>query len=454
LSRSSKRRGRKPKREEPQVAGFVLSVIDGQAAGREYHFEAKCQIGRVDANDVIMVDPGISRHHARVGGRRGVYLLEDQGSSNGTRLNGELIEGPEPLRDGDYIGVGQATLQFSNLDMARSGDQTARMRLSEKQARRLDHAGGGGANPTEQLKQLWNTPRGKLIAVGGALALLLLFAGVLKQCLGSDAQRGGQQRELSGTPVGYDEYQAQGYWDWAFGYGDYNQSYRDQVVFRYVKPPQKLRVTLEYAAWGIDDPEEVVIKVNGKRVGNVPPTRKIHLKGSVQYKYDYGLRLEIEPDAFKDGENLVAFDNTKNDRSGTDTWEVAYVKLRETAIPAPNVEKAKECFFNGKNAFEQRKVDPSNMQKAIVAYECARDYLEELPKKPPEYQVARRQIQVINKELSKIFRKAVFDAQKMYRYGQYEKAQQRLQQTMLYFKANKRDPRYIQLRQVLESVSS
>lgn len=436
------------------MAGFVLSVIDGQAAGREYHFETQCQIGRVDANDVIMVDPGISRHHARVGGRRGVYLLEDQGSSNGTRLNGELIEGPEPLRDGDYIGVGQATLQFSNLDMARSGDQTARMRLSDKQARRLDHAGGGRANPAEQLKQLWNTPRGKLIAVGGALALLLLFAGVLKQCLGSDAQRGAQQQELSATPVGYDEYQAQGYWDWAFGYGGYNQNYRDQVVFRYVKPPQKLRVTLEYAAWGIDDPEEVVIKVNGKRVGNVPPTRKIHIKGSVQYKYDYGLRLEIDPDAFKDGENLVAFDNTKNDRNGTDTWEVAYVKLRETAIPAPNVEKAKECFFNGKNAFEQRKVDPSNMQKAIVAYECARDYLEELPKKPPEYQIARRQIQVINKELSKIFRKAVFDAQKMYRYGQYAKAQQRLQQTMLYFKANKRDPRYIQLRQVLESVSS
>ena len=32
-------------------------------------------------------------------GMRGVYLVEDLGSSNGTRLNGELIEGPEVLRD-------------------------------------------------------------------------------------------------------------------------------------------------------------------------------------------------------------------------------------------------------------------------------------------------------------------------------------------------------------------
>lgn len=449
-ARASRRKGKKDKEK---VSGFVLSVIDGQAAGREYHFGEECKIGRVDENDVIMVDPGISRSHVHVHGRRGVYLVEDLGSSNGTRLNGELIEGPEPLRDGDYIGVGQATLQFSNLDMARSGDVTARIRLSEKQAKRLDHPGGlAGANLKEQLKILWNTPRGKLIAVGGGLAFLLLFAGVIKQCGSKPKRRGPQDQEISDTPVGYDEYQAQGYHDWAFGYGSFNRNYRDKVVFRYVKPPQKLRITLEYSAWGIDDPEEVVVLVNGKRVGNIPATRKINLGGQVRYKYDYGLRLEIDPSVFKDGENLVTFDNTKNGKDGDDNWEISYVKLRETAIPAPNLEKAKECFFNGKTAYEQRKVDPANMQKAIVAYECARDYLEELPRKPPEYQVARRQIEQINKGLSKLFRNAIFDAQQAYKYQQYDKAKNLLRKTMLYFKANRRDPRYLQLRQALEGI--
>ncbi len=448
-ARTSRRKGKKAEK----VSGFVLTVVDGQSAGREYHFTDEAKVGRVEENDVIMVDPGISRSHVHVHGRRGVYLVEDLGSSNGTRLNGELIEGPEPLRDGDYIGVGQATLQFSNLDMARSGDQTARIRLSEKQARRLDHPGGlVGGNVKERLKTLWNTPRGKLIAVGGGLAFLLLFAGIVKQCGGSHKKRTAADEEYSATPINYDEYQAQGYWDWAFGLGPFNRNYRDKVTFRYVKPPQKLRITLEYSAWGIDDPEEVVILVNGKRVGNVPATRKINIGGKVHYSYNYGLRLEIPPSAFKDGENLVTFDNTKNGPDGDDGWEITYVKLRETAIPAPNLEKAKECYYNGKTAYEQRRVDPTNLQKAIVAYECARDYLEELPRKPPEYAVSRRQIELINKELSRLFRNTVLEAEKANKYQQYDKARALLSKAMLYFKANKRDPRYIQLRHALEAI--
>lgn len=449
-----KRRKRRGGRGQAAVSGFVLTVVDGQSAGREYHFEQEATAGRVDSNDVILVDPGVSREHVRVHGRRGVYLVEDQGSSNGTRLNGELIEGPEVLRDGDYVGVGHATLQFSNLEMSGAGDVTVRMRLSEKQARRLDHPAASRVSSKEQLKALVATPRGKGIAIGGGLALLLMVAGLAKQCSGGKHKDGAGVPEYSATPVDYDEYQARGYLDWAFGYGPFNRNYRDKVVFRYVKPPQKLRVTLQYAAWGIDDPEEVVILVNGKRVGTVPPTRKIHLGKSVRYKYEYGLRLEIDPKLLKDGKNLITFDNTRNGRHGTDMWEVSYVKLRETAIPSPNLAKAKECYYHARTAYEQRNVDPANLQKAISAYECVRDYLEELPSRPPMYEEARKEASRINRELSKLFRSAVFDAQQHYRYQEVAKARSRLQETMLYFSANKRDPRYLQLKQALERLGS
>jgi pSer/pThr/pTyr-binding forkhead associated (FHA) protein len=448
LKRSRGKSGRKGRKDKDKVDGFLLAVIDGQAQGREYHFESRCKIGRVDENDVILVDPGISRQHARLHGRRGVYLVEDMGSSNGTRLNGELIEGPEVLRDGDYVGVGQATVQFSNLDMTRSGEETARIRITDKQKARLDHAGVSGG-PKEQLAELWKTPRGKLMAVGGGMALLLLMAGLGKQCTGGKKKRQADTREMSAQAIDYDEYHAKGYWDWAFGYGNYNRNFRDKVTFRYVKPKQKLRVTLEYGAWGVDDSEEVVIFVNGKRVGTVPATRKISVQGAVSYKYDYGLRQGIDPAALKDGENLVTFDNTKNDKSGSEMWEIAYVKLRETAIPAPNQGKARECFFNAKNAYDQRKVDPANLQKSIANYECARDYLEELPRKPPTYAVATREIDRINRELSRIYKTAIFEAQRQWRYGQTDQARAQLQQTLLYFKANPRDPRFIKLREVL-----
>jgi pSer/pThr/pTyr-binding forkhead associated (FHA) protein len=448
LKRSRGKSGRKGRKDKDKVEGFLLTVIDGQAQGREYHFESRCKIGRVDDNDVILVDPGISRAHARLHGMRGVYLVEDLGSSNGTRLNGELIEGPEVLRDGDYVGIGQATVQFSNLDMTRSGDDTARIRLTDKQKARLDHTGVSGG-PKEQLAELWKTPRGKLMAVGGGMAVLLLVAGMGKQCMGGKKQRRAGAQEMSARPIDYDEYHAKGYWDWAFGYGNYNRNFRDKVTFRYVKPKQKLRVTLEYGAWGVDDSEEVVILVNGKRIGTVPATRRISVQGSVSYKYDYGLRQVIDPSALKDGENLVTFDNTKNNKNGSEMWEIAYVKLRETAIPAPNQGKARECFFNAKNAYDQRKVDPANLQKSIANYECARDYLEELPRKPPSYAVATREIERINKELSRIYKTAIFDAQRQWRYGQSDQARAQLKQTLLYFKANPRDPRYIKLREVL-----
>jgi pSer/pThr/pTyr-binding forkhead associated (FHA) protein len=449
LRKARGKSGRKERKDK--VEGFLLTVVDGQSQGREYHFESRCKIGRVEENDVIVVDPGVSRMHAQFHGKRGVYLVEDLGSANGTRLNGELIEGPEVLRDGDYVGIGQATVQFSNLDMTRSGDDTARIRLTDKQKARLDSAGATGS-PKEQLAELWKTPRGKLIAMGSGMALLLLLAGLGKQCMGGKKRRGGAQPELSAEPIDYDEYHAKGYWDWAFGYGNYNRNFRDKVTFRYVKPKQKLRVTLEYGAWGVDDSEEVVILVNGKRIGTVPSTRKINVRGATSYKYDYGLRQVVDPAFLKDGENFITFDNTKNGRSGSEMWEIAYVKLRETAIPAPNQGKAKECFFNAKNAYDQRKVDPENMQKAIRNYECARDYLEELPKKPPEYAVATREIDRINKELSRIFKTAIFDAQRQWRYQQTEQARVQLKQTLLYFRGNPRDPRYIKLKEALGAI--
>ena len=82
---------------------------------------------------------------------------------------------------------------------------------------------------------------------------------------------------------------------------------------------------IEAAIWKLPNPVKpsehlykyrMVYVVNGKRVGNIPATRKINLGGQVRYKYDYGLRLEIDPSVFKDGENLVTFDNTKNGKDG------------------------------------------------------------------------------------------------------------------------------------------
>jgi hypothetical protein len=57
----------------------------------------------------------VSRVHAKVvlSEDRQTASLEHAGGANGTRRNGRLIETPEPLADGDEIGIGEVTLKVN-----------------------------------------------------------------------------------------------------------------------------------------------------------------------------------------------------------------------------------------------------------------------------------------------------------------------------------------------------
>src|SRR5262249_31047748 len=61
----------------------------------------------------------VSRQHARIELRAEGATLADTGSSNGTLLNGRLLESPAPLRAGDCIQMGYtgATLTVLELDL-------------------------------------------------------------------------------------------------------------------------------------------------------------------------------------------------------------------------------------------------------------------------------------------------------------------------------------------------
>jgi pSer/pThr/pTyr-binding forkhead associated (FHA) protein len=77
-------------------------------------------MGRSGYANVELADPEVSRRHARIDLVRGVLYLADEGSSNGTFLNGKPL-GDESieLRPGDDIDVGNTRITISGMEPVR-----------------------------------------------------------------------------------------------------------------------------------------------------------------------------------------------------------------------------------------------------------------------------------------------------------------------------------------------
>jgi hypothetical protein len=69
-------------------------------------------LGRSRQSDVVLSDPNVSRNHAEIRPRGGSWVLTDLGSTNGSRINGQTVEGSEVIRPGDEIELGATSLRF------------------------------------------------------------------------------------------------------------------------------------------------------------------------------------------------------------------------------------------------------------------------------------------------------------------------------------------------------
>ncbi|QDE70493.1 MULTISPECIES: FHA domain-containing protein [Myxococcus] len=67
-------------------------------------------IGRQEGNTIRLTERNVSRRHARLVRLNGHVVVEDLGSYNGTRINGERIAGQSPLKEGDLVQIGDYDL--------------------------------------------------------------------------------------------------------------------------------------------------------------------------------------------------------------------------------------------------------------------------------------------------------------------------------------------------------
>ncbi len=70
-------------------------------------------IGRHSSNDIVIIDPQVSRKHLQLRAEKGSYLLFDLSSTGGTLVNNKSVSSAK-LKPGDVIKIGKTLLIYSH----------------------------------------------------------------------------------------------------------------------------------------------------------------------------------------------------------------------------------------------------------------------------------------------------------------------------------------------------
>jgi pSer/pThr/pTyr-binding forkhead associated (FHA) protein len=99
---------------QPIAAGEHPTLVWRPKLGDEQAFplaHRTATIGRHAENDIVLAGPTVSARHATVRRESVGVVLEDEGSLNGTFVNGQLVQ-QHLLEAGDQIQVGPHLLVF------------------------------------------------------------------------------------------------------------------------------------------------------------------------------------------------------------------------------------------------------------------------------------------------------------------------------------------------------
>jgi two-component system, NtrC family, response regulator AtoC len=126
---------------EPSVEGARLLVIDGAfslivglpATGT-------VTIGRAPECEIRLADSACSRRHAQLHIDDGILTLEDLGSHNGTRVNGESVTGRQPLTSDDVVSIGPIKIVIHAQQRARRAVLLESAALRSRLAQEVERA--------------------------------------------------------------------------------------------------------------------------------------------------------------------------------------------------------------------------------------------------------------------------------------------------------------------------
>ncbi|MCE9614442.1 MAG: FHA domain-containing protein [Lentisphaerae bacterium] len=90
----------------------LIVTQDNKQVAKATVAKASFVMGRSKQADLPLEDTQVSREHALIKQAGGSFVVVDNASRNGTRLNGSRISGEATLKDGDSIGIGPFDIRF------------------------------------------------------------------------------------------------------------------------------------------------------------------------------------------------------------------------------------------------------------------------------------------------------------------------------------------------------
>jgi hypothetical protein len=101
------------RRKRGQRGPKTLVVTAGPLSGTKITLgDQPILIGRADDSTLVLTDDFASSRHARLTNRGGQWYVEDLGSTNGTYLDQQRVQGPLLVSPGQPIRIGQTAMEL------------------------------------------------------------------------------------------------------------------------------------------------------------------------------------------------------------------------------------------------------------------------------------------------------------------------------------------------------
>ena len=170
-----------------------LLIIRGAELGIEYELDDVTRIGRSSKSTIQLLDPSVSRHHARIVRKGKDFHIENLSGTTDVLIGNVPVQGSTRLSDNDEIGIGRYGFVFNpelTMVRARYGDQI--LVISPHRPEELDLG--------EKKKQREGILREKSLRTLGAIYEHCLYIDDITQCLGKVLE---EVMELFSTERGF-----------------------------------------------------------------------------------------------------------------------------------------------------------------------------------------------------------------------------------------------------------